>query len=344
MLYEPGCITAANAVHASLQRGLPSAVLQLARLPPVADLGAWAAGQEGAPPSAEEELLGGLLVPRGVLANHRCRVVYIGDKADQLTAVRLQLGSFLISAYSPSSQSLVTARGEESRVFRERYGGVSRVKDAQIIGLVVGSMGLTGANTRDLITRLQTLATAARKKTYTFIMGRLNEAKLCNFPEVDLFVFISNDDVSVIPPKTFHVPVLTPWEFEVGLGARPWGSCYMVSPTAVLDGDVQEAVQRVVDARSDDEQSDSDEEEGSAARTDRERGPAAGQGQGQGGGRELVTTDEKKEGRLLAFSSPAGDFLRAREYQGLVAETEEGLSTQVQKGRVGIAAAYAQQE
>jgi len=348
VLYEPGCNIAANTVQAALQHSLPHATFQLARMPPAADLEAWGAGREKAPVPAEAELLGGLLVPRGFLSDSSdqqslCRVVYIGDKADQLTAVRLQLGSSTISAYSPSSRSLVTARGEDSRVFRERYGGVSRVKAAKVVGLIVGSMGLTGANTRELIARLQVLAATAHKKTYTFIMGRLNEAKLCNFPEVDLFVFISNEDVSVISPKTFHVPVLTPWEFEVGIGARPWSSCYMVSPTAVLDGDVQEAAARVVDARSDDEQSDSESEDGEAA-----HGQAVCTGHEQEREQRvsgvLVTTDAQKEGRLLAFHSPAGDFLRAREYQGLVAETEAGLTTRVQMGRVGIAASYAQQQ
>jgi len=205
-------------------------------------------------------------------------------------------------------------------------------------------MGLTAASTRELVSRLQTLATAAHKKTYTFIMGRLNEAKLCNFPEVDLFVFISNEDVSVIAPKTFHVPVLTPWEFEVGIGARPWTSCYMVSPTAVLDGDVQEAVDRVVEALSDNECSDSESGE---EQEQVEQGEKEAQAQGQegaAGAGALVTIEAQKEGRLLVFSSPAGDFLQAREYQGLVAETEEGLTTRVQKGRTGIAASYSQQE
>lgn len=345
MLYEPGCHAAAEAVYTSLQLGFQGAALVLAQLPAAADLHAWTTGQEKAPFSVEKELLGGLLVPKGVLCAAdvvRSRVLYIGDKEDQLTAVRLQCGSNTISAYSPSSRSLTTARGEDSRVFRERYGGVSRVKEAKVVGLVVGSMGLTATSTRELISRLQTLATAAHKKTYTFIMGRLNEAKLCNFPEVDLFVFISNEDVSVIAPKTFHVPVLTPWEFEVGIGARPWSSCYMVSPMAVLDGDVQEAVGRVVEALSDNECSDSESEEEHEEQGGK-KAQALGQDRAAGAG-ALVTIEAQKEGRLLVFSSPAGDFLQAREYQGLVAETEEGLTTRVQKGRTGIAASYSQQE
>ena len=48
-------------------------------------------------------------------------------------------------------------------------------------------------------------------------MGRLNEAKLCNFPEIDVFCLVSNEDHSMIKPKTFHVPVVTPYELELGI-------------------------------------------------------------------------------------------------------------------------------
>ena len=52
-----------------------------------------------------------------------------------------------------------------------------------------------------IIYRLQALIKEAGKKLYTFSMGRLNEAKLSNFPEVDLFCLIGNDDTSLIPAK-----------------------------------------------------------------------------------------------------------------------------------------------
>ena len=153
-------------------------------------------------------------------------IVYIGDKSEQLVDIMLRLSSSHVIHYSPIERRTCKVLGSCSKVFRERYGGVARVKESQIIGLLVGSMGLTATLIQSLLNRLQTLILAANKRYYTFVMGRLNEAKLCNFPEVDLFCFISNDDTARIPPKTFHVPVITPYELELGLGAQEWASMY----------------------------------------------------------------------------------------------------------------------
>ena len=44
--------------------------------------------------------------------------------------------------------------------------------------------GLEGGLIRGILTKLQRLIDASGKKYYTLVMGRLNEAKLANFPEV----------------------------------------------------------------------------------------------------------------------------------------------------------------
>ena len=359
--------------------------LSLAAMPPCADLHAWATtdtytdtqvlGQERYDrrhmQGNSAYTLGGLIIANNnltdasasldssldtsvsVLSHPQCRILYIGDKEDQLTAIRLQMGSHQITAYSPTTQAYSTSRGEDCRAFKERYGGVSRVKEANIVGLVIGSMGLTGDDTKELIERIQKLCIAANKKTYTFVMGRLNEAKLCNFPECDIFVFISNEDVSLIPAKTFHAPVLTPWELEIGLNAREWSSCYMASPISVLEGGEQgllQAVQRVKEALSDQGSCSSDSESDKDIDLEKEVDVA------QGGGKELSIAlssltiqdqdQEKKNSKnnhnqIVEFSSPAGDFLLTRDYQGMNADVPEGQSLEVQKGKVGLAAAYA---
>ena len=80
-------------------------------------------------------------------------------------------------------------------------------------------------------------------------MGRLNEAKLCNFPEIDIFCLISNDDVALIKPKTFHKPVITPWELEVGLGAREWDGTFCTESSSILTSglSLETAISRVVE-------------------------------------------------------------------------------------------------
>lgn len=127
-------------------------------------------------------------------------VLYIGEKEEQLSSLFLRLSQHQILRYSPEAETnmLSEEKGEElrsivevfhggdTRVFRERYGGVSKVKAAKIIGLLVGSMGIETENLQTIVSQLQKLIEAAGKKYYVFVLGRINEAKLCNFPEVRL--------------------------------------------------------------------------------------------------------------------------------------------------------------
>ena len=118
------------------------------------------------------------------------------------------------------------------------------------MGIIVGSMGLNDTVTRALVCRLEKLITSASKKHYTFVMGRLNEAKLCNFPEVDIYCLLSNEDNSLIKPKTFHVPVITPYELELGLGAHRWSTTYLNTFSHVYaDMDINKLISKVLGNR-----------------------------------------------------------------------------------------------
>ena len=125
------------------------------------------------------------MVPTDVLNNPDLVIWYIGQKEEQRISINIRMSENTIVSYSPECNSSNLQKGCESKEFRERYGGLLRVKDAQIIGIIVGSMGLRGDITQAIISRLETLIAAAKKSSYVFVMGRLNEAKLCNFPEVN---------------------------------------------------------------------------------------------------------------------------------------------------------------
>jgi diphthamide biosynthesis protein 2 len=238
VVYEPGCQASVPALCAELRAALPQLEVVCGQLPCCADLALWTpdlVAINDTAANAGTVRVGGLAVSSAALGDPDSTiVVYVGDKAEQLDAVALHMGQHAMVAYSNATGSCVRMRGDETKAFRERFGGVSKVEQARVIGIIVGSMGLTGASTKGIITRLQRLCEAGGRKTYCFIMGRLNEAKLCNFPEVDVFCLVSNEDTAVIAPKSFPVPVITPWELELGLGARDWGSCYMASPTAIF--------------------------------------------------------------------------------------------------------------
>ena len=55
------------------------------------------------------------------------------------------------------------------------------------------------------------------KKAYTVVVGKLNVAKLANFPEMDAFVLVASPDNTVIDSKEFFKPVITPFELHLAL-------------------------------------------------------------------------------------------------------------------------------
>lgn len=247
LLYEPSsyqsCLCLCDQLEElCIQNATVYGQVVIGAMPPNADLKNWsphrAAGRIQQSEEAHDDqkrmvslsmmMIGGLQVAAEHIdsSGESIIVIYIGDKSEQMVDIMLRLSSSHVIHYSPIERRTCKVLGSCSKPFRERYGGVARVKESQIIGLLVGSMGLTATLIQSLLNRLQTLILAANKRYYTFVMGRLNEAKLCNFPEVDLFCFISNDDTARIPPKTFHAPVVTPYELELGLGAQEWASMY----------------------------------------------------------------------------------------------------------------------
>ena len=260
--------------------------------------------------------LGGQLVPRELL-DQQFEVLYIGEQSTQLMNILLRLPEVSVIQYSPSEFQLTRHLGKDSKSFHERYGGVSRVQQSTTIGIIVGSMGLQTEITRAIVHRLQTLIKASEKHFYTFVMGRLNETKLCNFPEIDVFCLIASEDNAFIKPKTFPVPVITPYELEVGLGCREWTSMYEVNVDAILNDDISVAIQRLPKHKSIDSE------------VDREDGSNLPNALDMYGSREIST-----------FLSVAVDRFNDRSYRGLEYDNANSEDLNVQPGLHGTAANY----
>lgn len=278
--------------------------------------------------AADMESIGGLYFnPEAVMNAHT--VIYIGEKKEQLVGILLRLSDCRVISCSPqSSNKMELHRGQETKEFRERYVGVMRVKEAEIIGLIVGSMGIDDATMRTLVDQLTRYIEAAGKKCYCFAMGRINEAKLCNFPEINVFCLISNDDTARVPAKTFHVPVVTPFELELGLGAREWDCMYVSSASYSLASD-EEYSQRLKLIESGRSRSSSY----SSNDTDEVALPST------------TATDSsamtvKSGSQLTVFHSAAADYLAQRDYRGLESTVPVDQSVDVLPGQFGVASGY----
>ena len=99
-----------------------------------------------------------------------------------------------------------------------RYAVMAKARDADVIGILVGTLGVgefpecladsyflmpppITASYLPLISHLRKRITTARRKTYTISVGKLNPAKLANFPEIECFVLVACPENSIVESK-----------------------------------------------------------------------------------------------------------------------------------------------
>ncbi|KAK6143307.1 hypothetical protein DH2020_023655 [Rehmannia glutinosa] len=108
-----------------------------------------------------------------------------------------------------------------------RYYLFEKAKDANMIGILVGTLGAAGY--LHMIHKMRELITKAGKKSYTFVMGRPNPAKLANFPECDVFVNVSCAQTALLDSKEFLAPIITPFEAMLALDRLNLCFCGLLS-------------------------------------------------------------------------------------------------------------------
>lgn len=96
---------------------------------------------------------------------------------------------------------------------RRRYL-VERARDAHVVGLLVGTLGV--ARHQEALAHLRNLTQAAGKRSYVLALGRPTPPKLANFPEVDVFVLLACPLGALAPQPSgsFFRPILSPCELE----------------------------------------------------------------------------------------------------------------------------------
>ena len=92
------------------------------------------------------------------------------------------------------------------------------MKDSKIVGILVGNLAKSNV---ELVDHLKLLIKNAGKRPYVLAVGRINSAKLANFPEIQTFVLISCPFHALIfDCSDFFQPILTPFEAELALNPR----------------------------------------------------------------------------------------------------------------------------
>ena len=154
------------------------------------------------------------------------QLFHISDPPDSLL---LTLSSRVsqIHIYPTSGEGPCSARkpvlASTAFALRRRYALLTSVNTVSVFGILINTLSVK--NYLHIVEHVKSQILAAGKKSYTFVVGRINAAKVANFSEIGAWVVVGCWESSLIDSKDFWRPILTPFELEQALKgdhARVW--------------------------------------------------------------------------------------------------------------------------
>ncbi|XP_065670092.1 2-(3-amino-3-carboxypropyl)histidine synthase subunit 2 [Hydra vulgaris] len=163
------------------------------------------------------------------------KILFIGEECLTLRNLMMRFNKNQFYVYNPSLLSLTLQQVNINKSLMKRFYLIQKAKDAQIVGIVMGTLGIE--KYKEIVQRLKKVLKHAGKKYYTFIMGKLNVAKMANFMEIDIFVLVACPENSLIDSKEYFKPIITPFELEIAcLNSREWNGEYLTDFCELLEG------------------------------------------------------------------------------------------------------------
>jgi diphthamide biosynthesis protein 2 len=123
---------------------------------------------------------------------------------------------------------------------RRRYALLTSLSSASVFGILVNTLSVK--NYLHILDHVKEQIEAAGKKSYTFVVGKINAAKVANFSEVGGWVVIGCWESSLIESKDFWKPIITPFELTLALkgdSERVWTGEWSSDFQAILIDDQQ---------------------------------------------------------------------------------------------------------
>ncbi|KAI8509022.1 Diphthamide biosynthesis protein 2 [Branchiostoma belcheri] len=253
-------------------------------------------------------------------------IFYIGEESLTLTNLMMAYNRCTFYSYNPEEKKCRKETLNVNKALMKRYYMVEKAKEANVVGIVAGTLGVSDYLT--MINNLKEVIKKAGKKSYTFVMGKLNVPKLANFMEIDVFVLVACSENTLIDSSEFYRPVVTPFEMELACNScREWTGEYVTDFRELLPGAPSHVPMS--------EGTGEDETDVSLI---------------SGGMRRVGLRDEETAGSTavvkrndlltVAEVNTGASFLQSRSWQGLEQQLGETEVTTAVEGRRGIAAGY----
>ncbi|KAH8887312.1 diphthamide biosynthesis protein [Thozetella sp. PMI_491] len=299
-------------------------------------------------------------------------VFHISDPPTSLLlALSSRVQALHILPTSVTSGAAATGSSAQTtrRLLGRRYARLLSVASAGTIGILVNTLSV--ANYLTSLDNIRAHISAAGKKSYTVVVGKLNPAKLANFAEVDGWVVVGCWESSLVEDDgRFFKPVITPFELEAALigddkrvwGGEWWGGIEGIKAPEAISPDAsgppaEESTEKLGD---DLDPGDIDDEESEPPEFDLRTGKLishsrpmraaaatkkqhASTSTTDGTSSSLALRPKAELATVNGVVSPGAEYLRSqRTWQGLgtdFASTE--ASTAIEEGRGGVARGYA---
>ena len=192
-----------------------------------------------------------------------------------------RLSSFAVyptSSPTVSSSSSYTATTPEiltttKSLLNRRYALLSHIATQPILGILINTLSHT--STTSTLLSLTQLLRKHGKKYYTFVVGKVNAAKMANFAEIGGWIVVGCWEGGLFDEGGFYRGTVTPYEVELGLKNEGWrirGGEWRGGLSLEGDGDqgvqddstkdehVQEQSKHELEQRSDPQDEDSEDE------------------------------------------------------------------------------------
>jgi diphthamide biosynthesis protein 2 len=285
-------------------------------------------------------------------------------------ALLLTLSSRLASLHIHSTDSSNNAlEAKTSRLLMRRYALLTSLSTCPIFGILINTLSVK--NYLPTITRIQAQIAAAGKKSYTFVVGKVNAAKVANFSEIGGWIVVGCWESSLIESSDFFRPIITPFELGLALQSdeeRLWTGEWRGDFSSLADAVPVTRERQATNDDGEQENGEIDDDDDSAPpefdlRTGRYvshsrpmRNPAAATTGTMAESKPESTTTTTSSSSLIkrangdlaminGTASPGAEYLRSqRTWKGLGSdfeikyEDEEGA--QVEEGRSGVARGY----
>ncbi len=241
-----------------------------------------------------------------------------------------------------------------SKYLNRRFYLTQKAQMANIMGILVGT--LSQDRFRNVVELVRQKIEASGRACYTFVVGKINVAKLANFAEVECFILVACGETSILrDEREFHVPVITPAELEISLGGEDWGgsaSCNTDFGDFLqhcrkerLEGQVtggDASCENHTEAE-DEESIDSDDDEPFFSMISGTYVSKPMSMKSQKKSQQSLTINVEAlpgQGQMTEYKSDAAEFWKKREYKGLEAHIGKNEAKAATEGQTGIASDY----